>query len=58
MLGDVASPEDPRRSAESLRKVVAATAVLPDNTADDAQLRDRLMLAAEVLEAAARAECS
>lgn len=48
--GEVPSAETCRRAAESLRRVVAATAGLPDDSPHDAQLRDRLDFAATVLD--------
>ena len=51
--GEVASANDLRRTARSLRKVVELTEGLPEDSPADARLRDRLELAADVLEAAA-----
>ncbi len=56
MLGGVPSPDELRRAAETLREVVAATAGLPEDSPDDKQLRERLTLAAVVLDAAAESE--
>ena len=44
---------DLREAARVLRGIVEATADLPDDSRSDAQLRDRLELAAAVLAAAA-----
>jgi hypothetical protein len=49
-------PTDICKAAESLRKVAALTVGLPDDSPADAKPRDRLELAAEVLDAAARTE--
>ena len=51
-----AQPSDTSKAAESLRKVAALTSNLPDDSPSDAKLRDRLELAAEVLDAAAEAQ--
>ncbi len=50
------SPEDIHRSAEIVRKLVALTEGLPDDSPVDARLRDRLELAADVLDATAEAD--
>ena len=47
---------DFRKAAESLRKIAGETAGLPDDSLTDAQLRDRLELAADVLDATAGGE--
>jgi len=49
------STADMHEAAESLRRVVAATENLPDDSPSDARLRDRLELAADVLDAAGEA---
>lgn len=48
----VPSNHDLRQAARVLRRVVAITADLADDSPRDAQLRDRLELAADVLDAA------
>jgi hypothetical protein len=50
------NPTDISKAAERLRKAAALTVGLPDDSLADAKLRDRLELAAEVLDAAARTE--
>ncbi|HAM02706.1 MAG TPA: hypothetical protein DCQ30_10860 [Acidimicrobiaceae bacterium] len=45
-----------RRAVEALRRIAAHTTGLPDDSPADSQLRDRLELAADVLDATARAE--
>jgi len=54
--GDVPSARDLREAARVLRKVVERTTGLPDDSPRDAQLRDRLELAADTLDAAARTD--
>jgi hypothetical protein len=54
--GGVPSPKDMRQAAESLRKLADRTTGLPEDSPADAQLRDRLELAADVLDAGAEAE--
>jgi CubicO group peptidase (beta-lactamase class C family) len=49
-------PSDISKAAESLRQVAAHTSGLPEDSATDAQLRDRLELAADVLDAVAEAQ--
>ena len=49
--GDVPSKGEMHRAAEVLRRVVATTRGLPDDSPADAHLRDRLDLAADVLDA-------
>ena len=44
--------DDLTEAAASLRKITDLTAALPDDSPTDAQLRDRLDLAADVLDAA------
>lgn len=53
--GGVPSGKDMRRSAETLRKIAEATKGLEDSPTD-ARLRDRLELAADVLDAGADAD--
>lgn len=43
-------------AAATIRRVVELTTGLPEDSRSDAQLRDRLDLAADVLDASARAE--
>lgn len=45
--------DDLRRAARSIRRIVENTAGLPGDSPRDAQLRERLDLAAHVLDAAA-----
>lgn len=54
MIIDVPGARDLRRAADSLRQIVALTERLPDESPPDAALRDRLELAADVLEGAAK----
>lgn len=53
MMAVMASNRDLHRAARSIRAIIEATANLPDDSPHDAQLRDRLDLAADVLDAAA-----
>lgn len=45
---------DLRQAADTLRRIVELTEDLPDDSPPDAALRDRLELAADVLEGAAQ----
>jgi len=48
------SNRDLRQVADTLRRIVELTEHLPDDSSPDAALRDRLELAADVLEGAGR----
>lgn len=48
------SNRDLRQAAESMRRIVELTEHLPGDSPPDASLRDRLELAAEVLDSASR----
>jgi len=50
----VSSQEDLRRAADAIRKVVAQSEGLSENSRADAGLRERLELAADVLDDAGR----
>jgi len=54
--GDVPTGRELRAAARVLRKVAAVTTGLPDDSPHDAQLRDRLELVADTLDAAARSD--
>jgi hypothetical protein len=47
---------DVEQAVESLRTIAELTTGLPDDSPSDAQLRDRLDLAADVLEATVRSD--
>jgi cytochrome c556 len=49
-------PADASKAADSLRKIAALTSNLPDDSPADPQLRDRLELASDVLDATVDAE--
>lgn len=49
----VPSARDFRRAAESLRRIAAETAGLPEEEGEDRTLQTRLELAADILDAAA-----
>jgi len=51
--GAVPIERDLRQAARVLRRIAEATTGLPDDSPADAQLRDRLELSADVLDAAA-----
>ena len=53
ILVRVPSDVELQQAAEMLRQIVEQTTDLPDDTLADARLRDRLALAAAVLDAAA-----
>ena len=54
--GEVPSTKEMRHAAISLRKIAEATTGLPDDSPTDARMRDRLELAADVLDAGAGAD--
>jgi hypothetical protein len=56
--GRVPSKADLRHVAKSLRAVAFVAAALPDDSPTDAMLRDRLELAADVLERPRKSLCS
>jgi len=54
--GGMLSDDDMHQAAASLRKITVLTADLAGDSPTDAQLRERLELAADVLDAASEAD--
>ena len=57
-MGPMTTSSTPAEAATTLRKITEATTGLPDDSVADAALRDRLELAASVLDVVAKGAVS